>query len=928
MEEKRGKKISDVIVSIRGMMGNLLRDKGGYVRARVQVAPGVIKYVGGTSAWRAAGAAAEKAKAAAKAAARAKAIAEAKAKAELERARQEAARKEAARKALAKAIFDKAIARDKVRQSISAQIKARTIFGLAQETARKEREKIIQKPREAFGKVVAAHQKAIAQQKAKEKSAEEFAKKVIKEVKEAIPILEKKVIKAERKFAKTGLGKVVDIVSGGTLTEREISREKNKLYENYEKFNKRYGGRELSEKEFDMAKKEEARLNSESKRIENKEAKFRESAVRKIGNVVWREGALTKGRDLDDPEYIKDVLKSWEKNLDKINRKLENPKLTKFAKNLLLKNKESTKKTISSLRAGTPPAFLLGEPLPILPAFGIPRNIKVGFVGTQKIKGNKIITDVVFKVGKKRVGIARGVTITKGTKGTSVVLGKSGVKGLKFPSGKVKLGRQEVFVGVEKIDVKPAKFVKEIGKVKVSKALRKQLKLPRNIVIQQNIKGFRQAGIGKVATVKGKTFIKPSGKKVTGVSVKDFISTSKVLTRKDLSLIIGKSITSNKDKVHFIGLIKGTSDIGKAYRLTGVQQQQYKAALGKVTSVIAAATKKVDTVKGLSYVQRVALTQRVIQDTIKPVTIRKPTPVQIVKPVTKPPIFKPLVTQKQIAETKTRVKQGISQISNQQQKVKQKIAQITRARQKAKTKVAQKTLQQQRQKLRLRLKQLQIQKNVLTSIRISPKFVPTPKQIRVLLLPLPKIKKIKKKVKIKKIKPRSYHVYARPLRKKGRKIPKLIRVTKRPIRKSRAKDLRNYLVDTSLSRTAKLKPSPRKPSKRILKAPTGYASKTKKKFRKYKIVKGKRKTLPSGKVIERRRHLLDTKQEKKQITLRKRIAQLQKQSKKSVRKNPTTPLQSNYNQKLRKTIKRKATPQQLMNLKKGRDKLARMRRSK
>ena len=59
-----------------------------------------------------------------------------------------------------------------------------------------------------------------------------------------------------------------------------------------------------------------------------------------------------------------------------------------------------------------------------------------------------------------------------------------------------------------------------------------------------------------------------------------------------------------------------------------------------------------------------------------------------------------------------------------------------------------------------------------------------------------------------------------------------------------------------------------------LKVPHGYAKKTSFKFRKYRIIKGKRKPLEKGKVIERRKRLLDTRLEKRGITLRKRIKQI------------------------------------------------------
>ena len=103
-------------------------------------------------------------------------------------------------------------------------------------------------------------------------------------------------------------------------------------------------------------------------------------------------------------------------------------------------------------------------------------------------------------------------------------------------------------------------------------------------------------------------------------------------------------------------------------------------------------------------------------------------------------------------------------------------------------------------------------------------------------------------------------------------------MNKVPLSKTRAKDLRNYVTDTSLARTAKIKKTKLKPKKPKLKTPRGYSKRTDFKFRKHKIVKGKRKPLTKGKVIERRKRLLDTKQEKKQITLKRRIAQIERKS--------------------------------------------------
>jgi len=139
--------------------------------------------------------------------------------------------------------------------------------------------------------------------------------------------------------------------------------------------------------------------------------------------------------------------------------------------------------------------------------------------------------------------------------------------------------------------------------------------------------------------------------------------------------------------------------------------------------------------------------------------------------------------------------------------------------------------------------------------------------------------KLKRKPPIKVVKKkRGYDVYARPLKRVKGKIPKQVKVNIVPLTKQRAEDLRNYLVDTSLSRTGSIRKVAGKPKKPRLKAPSGYGIRTQPKFRTYKIRKKKRVPLKTGKVIERKKRLLDTIQERKRITLLKRIAQMQKRA--------------------------------------------------
>ena len=210
-----------------------------------------------------------------------------------------------------------------------------------------------------------------------------------------------------------------------------------------------------------------------------------------------------------------------------------------------------------------------------------------------------------------------------------------------------------------------------------------------------------------------------------------------------------------------------------------------------------------------------------------------------------------LFKQAQLSKIKQRQLSKLRQKQRQAQKQGQAIKQRQAQRQKARLRQLQK--QKQKQKVRKRIQ------------RIKPAIIKRRKKVR-----------IKKKPKKKEA---GYDVFARPIKKrKGQKKPKLIKVSKVPLKKSRARDLRNYIADQSLSRTAKIKATKKKAKKPKLKVPVGYAKRTNFKFRKHRTIKGKRKPLQRGKVIEKRTRLLDTRSERKGITLRRKVSQLEKKS--------------------------------------------------
>ena len=211
-----------------------------------------------------------------------------------------------------------------------------------------------------------------------------------------------------------------------------------------------------------------------------------------------------------------------------------------------------------------------------------------------------------------------------------------------------------------------------------------------------------------------------------------------------------------------------------------------------------------------------------------------------------------------------------------------------------------------RQRLGTKQLQLQIQTGKLTQKQISALAQTQPQllaqaqaqaQAQVLaqpqraklispIIPVAKRRRFRgsrRKVRVRKkttIKKQGFNVFARPLKKtKTAKKPKLIKINKVPLIKSKAKDLRNYIADTSLARTARIKQTRGSPRPPRVKVPSGFATRASKKFRRHRIVKGKRIPLSKGKVIERSKFLLDTRQEKRGITLRRRIKQLNKKIK-------------------------------------------------
>ena len=712
---------------------------------------------------------------------------------------------------------------------------------------------------------------------------------------------------------KTGTVRAIDFVSGGALTERRLKKRSTEINKQIEKFNKKFGGRELSENELIKANAEAKNIETEQEKLDEAKDKLAKSLKSKLrGFVDLTKKRLTKEEEEELIKKQKARVPKLEKELKKINSKLEKAKkkkglLSKINTERLKSLKKITESEIKANKGSTliKPQVLAGT-FPIIPAVSIPSGITtIKFIGTQKKgKAGKIITDIAFKTSKGEVGIAKGISVSKGKETASVVLGRSGKVAFKFPSAKIKATKVKSFIGREVSVTKP---IKAALRTKID-LLKKSKKIGQITKIKKNIEALKQTGVGQVASVRGKKFLKPvikfpSGKikvtKAKRILMDDFASMSAIFTKKELSLIIGKTITRPGAKSRFIGLIKGTGSVEK---LSISDKQQFAKALKKVVSTTAAALSKSEKVSGLTKAGSLATATKLAVDKAKtkpPIKLRtkiKPTPKAKPKPILKPSarvkktitIRKPKAKKisrpsarakpkvKAITKPKVKVKRKISQTPTQAQR--QKIKQLQKQKQKILQKAKQKLNQKQLQKQKQRLQQVQKQLNKLVP-RGRIVTAPTiPRVPRIPIIPIPRRKKRRRIITKKPVKKKiAYNVFARPLKKKkGRGRPKAVKVNRVPLTKARAKDLRNFVTDTSLSRTARAKKTRGKPKKPKLKFPKNYSKKTTKKFRRHRIVKGKRKPIPKNTVIEKKRNLLDTIQEKNQITLRKRIKQLQK----------------------------------------------------
>jgi len=719
---------------------------------------------------------------------------------------------------------------------------------------------------------------------------------------------------------------VADVISGGSITESAINKAQTSLNVRIYNFNKKYNGQELGANEFSKAESEQKFIESEQSKINNRLDSLVSSKANKVRNFyqslsIQKTPRLTIAQQNEVIRARNNNIKiqnQIKKNQPEINRKNQQIRTLTVS---ISKLGGATKRTsldeiklfrlknqigrleneIAVLEFRRPPRIIMGT-MPIIPATAIPSGIsQVSFIGTQKAgKGGKIITNIVFKTNKGTMGIAKGVSLTKKGQTVSIVGGRFGKVTARLLKGGRKFRKIKSFAGLEKGKAKSVKFTSDKLR-QISKFIQEKNKTGLIRVIKTNIKGLQQTGVGRVATIKGRTFFKPfirfpSGKLGTklgkGMDLDDFASVSAILTKGDLSAIMGKTITLKGRKAEFIGLIKSLSGGSSRVVLSGSGKQQYSRALQKLFTSVSAAVSKAErsgryATKGLVLSAAASMLSKTVPTVSK---IKSARTTLVKREITSPKLTKVTkeiraTTTKQMRRSLVMKKTKAKQLTKQKSKqlTKQKSRQLSRQGQKQISRVKQKQRQGQKQLTLTKQKQQLKTKQLLRSVTVVPSVIPGRG-----LFPIPFfIPKGFRKKKITKKQP----VYSVVMKRRG----KLIKLSAKPLVLRDAKDYLAYRLDNGLGRSAWFEPLGL--TRDVVGLPNymrGYFSKVRNKLRPFKIRQGRKRAIRNG-YIERKKFVGDTTRE---------VRQLQASRRKSVvrKKKINSPVRRTTNKLIKKRV--------------------------
>ena len=313
------------------------------------------------------------------------------------------------------------------------------------------------------------------------------------------------------------------------------------------------------------------------------------------------------------------------------------------------------------------------------------------------------------------------------------------------------------------------------GKLKLSREFRTK-KSKKRLRLLRNLASINQVTLGRIAigervdlfaeALRKKKFIK--GKKARGIKLRDFASASVSFTKKDLTLIVGKTITNKKERVKFIGLIKASKKAGtKGFEITSREQKLFQKALVEVIGTITAST-----IKSKKVIPKLSPSAKKTIAKISRVSVRGilalPTEVVRAKLRVKRKIK---VKEKLKIKTTTGARVSLAQLEGLTSGQKKRLSQISNVIARTQVRFREKLSTKQRQALRQKFSRLLKQRNFLIARGFTGRGFGVPRIPFIPILLKKGKKKIFKKKKKAKKKKQGYSVFARPIKKrKGRKI--------------------------------------------------------------------------------------------------------------------------------------------------------------
>jgi hypothetical protein len=647
------------------------------------------------------------------------------------------------------------------------------------------------------------------------------------------------------KKIKTGAYNTTDFILGGDLTQSRIQKQQQKLNDRIANFNE-LSAKATTQNEIDFLKAREREILREQDKINNQTDALAKTTKAKIYNFLNPLGDK-KLTIVQSQAEKQDLIDRQQSKVNRMKQELATTK-SNFRKNILKSILPSAQKELQRYKEGGKPIILTGD-LPIVPLTTIPKGIsQIKFLGTQKkLKNGDTIVKLAYKTSSGQSGNLLGSVknvegVNSFQKSVSGFVGTSGTKYYSSPT-KFKTLDKKKFVG---------------GEIGLSKGMTTALKtnIGKDLNVIKKIKTINQLSKGRVVV--------GTNKYKSGLPIKDFVSFSKVITKKDLNFIAGRSIANDKAKAEFFGLIKNLDKADEVVKIGSASKNQVSSAVNKLVNSMIGSVVATQKASGLTSINKISAVKKgldIISSNPKiftPQVLSSPQSVaQKVFQIQKSQVTIPNITQKTSPIVKTR--QLEKQVLNIKQRINQLQKQVSNTKQVSRQQQISRQLQQQKTNLMQKTKQLlklkQIQKQITTSPRISiPRFMGIPK---VPFLFGGDLKGNWSSVNLQKPIP-TYYVIEKVRGKFKKLFPK-------PLSLQDARDFAVYSIDNNLSKTAFFVPLGK--MKQVIRPPKqiqNYFSKNSHKFRPYKIRFGKKKQLVNG-FIEKRRFFQDTHGERRQL---------------------------------------------------------------